>query len=83
MVCHRISIDCVESVKRAQLSLAFEGRDLEWYNGYISQNANATIEEIKNTLKQQFKKPKSYSQIMVDIKDFKQGPSESMWENEE
>ena len=48
--------------------------------GYIEQHANSTIDEIKNALKQQFKKPKSYSQIVVDLKDFKQGPSESVWE---
>ena len=74
---HNVASDVV---KRTQLSLAFKGRALDWYMGYIGQNANATIEEIKNALKQQFKKPKTYSQIMVDPKDFKQGPSESVWE---
>ena len=39
--------------------------------GYISQNANETIEDIKNALEKKFKKPKSYSQIMDDLKDFK------------
>ena len=39
-------------VKRAQLSLAFEGRALDWYMGYIGQHADAKIEEIKNALKQ-------------------------------
>lgn len=48
--------------------------------GYIDQHANATSEEIKNVLKQQFKKPNSYSQIVNDSKDFKQGPYESVWE---
>ena len=48
--------------------------------GYIGHHANSTIAEIKNTFKQQFKKPKSYSQIVVDLKDFKKGPSESAWE---
>ena len=48
--------------------------------GYIGQHANATIEEIKNSLKQRFKNPKSYSKIVVDLKDFKQGPSESVCE---
>ena len=60
-----------DAVKRAQLSLAFEGRALDWYMGYISQNVNATIEYIKTTLKQQFKKARSYSHIIVDLKDFK------------
>ena len=62
-----------DAVKQAQLSLAFEGRALDWYMGYIDQHENETIEEINNALKQQFKKPKSYSQIVNDLKDFKQG----------
>ena len=45
--------------------------------GYLDRHANASIEDIKNTLKQQFKKPKAYYQIVNDLKDFKQGPSES------
>ena len=48
--------------------------------GYIAQHENATIEEIKNALKQQFNKPKSYSQIVNDLKDFKKGQSKSVWE---
>ena len=47
-------------VKQAQLSLAFEGRALDWYMGYVAQHLNATIDGIKMTLKQQFKRPKSY-----------------------
>ena len=41
---------------------------------------NVTIEEIKNALEQQFKKPKSYSQIVNDLKDIKQGPFKFVWE---
>ena len=47
--------------------------------GYLDQHANASIEDIKNDLKQQFKKPKAYSQIVNDLKYLKQGPSESIW----
>ena len=38
-------------VKQAQLSLAFEERALDWYMGYIGQNLNAIINEIKVALK--------------------------------
>ena len=48
--------------------------------GYVGKNANETISEIKDALKQQFKKPKSYSQIVNELKDIKQGPSESVFE---
>ena len=46
--------------------------------GYLDQHANESIEDIKDALKQQFKKPKAYSQIVNDLKDFKKGPSESV-----
>lgn len=70
-------------MKRVQLSLAFDGRALYWYMGYMDQHANVTIEEIKNALKQQFNKPKSYSQIVNNLKDFKQGSSKFVWEAEQ
>ena len=67
-------------MKQAQLSLAFEERALVWYMGYVGQHANATIDEIKVALKQQFKKPKSYSQVVNELKYIKQGPYEFVWE---
>ena len=69
-----------DTVKRAQLSLAFEERALDWYMRYISQNRNASIQDIKEALKKQFRKPKYYSQLVAEVKDFKQGASESLWE---
>ena len=48
--------------------------------GYIGQHVNTNVNEIKTALKQQFKKPKSYSQIVNELKDIKQGASESVWE---
>ena len=47
---------------------------------YISQNGGASIQDIKDALKHQFRKPKSYSQLVAEVKDFKQGASESVWE---
>ena len=40
---------------------------------YIAQNGTASIQDIKDALKQKFRKPKSYSQLVADVKDFKQG----------
>lgn len=67
-------------VKRAQMVMAFEGNDLDWFMGYLNQHVDPTIQHIKDALKQQFRKPKSYSQCIVDLKDFKQVPIESVWE---
>ena len=72
-----------DTPKRAQLSLAFEGRALDWYMRYISQNGIASIQDIKDALKQQFQNPNSYSQIVADVKDFKQGTIESVWEDDQ
>ena len=70
----------IDIVKKAQLSLAFQDRVLDWYMWYISQNGSASLQNIKDALKQQFQKPKSYSQLVAKVKDFKQGTSESVWE---
>ena len=47
---------------------------------YISQNGSASLQDVKDALKKQFQKPKSYSQLVAEVKDFKQGVSESVWE---
>ena len=69
-----------DTVKRVQLSLAFEDRALDWYIRYIAQNGGASIQYIKDALEHQFRKPKSYSQLVEEVKHFKQGVSESVWE---
>ena len=48
--------------------------------GYVGQHVDPSIKLIKDALKQQFWNPKSYSQIVVDLKGFKQGPTELVWE---
>ena len=40
-----------DTVKRAQLSLAFEERALDWYMWYIPQNRSAMLQNIKDALK--------------------------------
>ena len=47
------------TVKKAQLSLDFEGRAMDWYMGYVSQNKDATIQNIKDALEHHFRNPKS------------------------
>ena len=71
-----------DAIRRAHLSLTFKGRALDWYMGYIGQHEDPYIQEIKNALKQQFQKPKSYAQLVVDLKYFRQGPTESVWEDD-
>ena len=47
---------------------------------YVAQNGTTSIQEKKDALKKQFRKPKSYSQLVADLKDFKQGASELVGE---
>ena len=47
---------------------------------YVAQNGTASIQDIKDVLKQQFRKLKSYSQLVANVKDFKQGASDLVWE---
>ena len=39
-----------------------------------------TIKEIKDELKKEFKKPKSESQCITELKEIKQMPHESVWD---
>ena len=39
-----------------------------------------TIQEIKDELKKEFKKPKSESQCIIELKEIKQMPHESLWD---
>ena len=41
-----------DAVKRAQLSLAFEGRALDWFMGYVGRHTDPSIQEFKDALKQ-------------------------------
>ena len=69
-----------DDVKRVQLAMAFNCCALGWFMGYLAQNADPSVAQIKDALKQQFWKPKSYSQCKIELKYIKQGPKELVWE---
>ena len=51
-----------DDIKRAQLSTTFKERALTWFMKFsASTQQPKTIQEIKNELKKEFKKPKSKS----------------------
>ena len=72
-----------DMMKRAQLPLAFEDRVVDWYMRHIAQNGSASIQDIKDALKQQFQKPKSYSQCMNEIKEIHQELNEFLSEEDQ
>ena len=45
-----------------------------------SQGQNQTLDEIKNALITEFRKPKSESQCITELKEIKQLTNESVWD---
>ena len=56
-------------IRKVQLATAFQDCALYWYIRYTQANHNATLEKIKASLKEQFKKPKSYTQLVIEMKE--------------
>ena len=68
-------------IKRAQLTTTFRDKALTWFMKFsTSMQQPKTIQEIKDELKKEFKKPKSKSQCITELKDIKQLPHESVWD---
>ena len=57
--------------KRAQLAMEFEGHALDWFMGYLAQNDDPTIIDINKYLKKKFRKPKSYSECVTELKEIR------------
>ena len=66
-------------VKMAQLKTTFKDRALNWFMKYSNGQAR-TLVEVRATLSSEFKKPKSESQCITELKEIKQKPTESVWE---
>ena len=56
-------------IRKAQLATTFQDHVIYWYIRYAQENPNANLEEIKVALKELFNKPKSYMQLMTEMKD--------------
>ena len=67
--------------KKAQLATTFRDKALTWFIKFsTSMQQSKTIQEIKDELKKEFKKPKSESQCITELKEIKQMPHESVWD---
>jgi hypothetical protein len=65
-----------EAVKRAQFSTTLRDRALSWYMKLVQGIAQPKpLNEIKNALVAEFKKPKSESQCITELKEIKQESS--------
>jgi hypothetical protein len=72
-----------EAVNIAQLETTFRGRALVWYMKLQSTTPIGqarTLAEIRQALLKEFKKPKSESQYITELKEIKQVQNESVWD---
>ena len=55
---------------------------MDWYMKFMqvpTENPAKTLADIRNGLIEEFKKPKSESQYITELKEIKQYPNESVW----
>jgi hypothetical protein len=72
-----------EAVNIAQLETTFRGHTLVWYMKLQSTTPTGqarTLAEIRQALLKEFKKPKSESQYITELKEIKQVQNESVWD---
>jgi hypothetical protein len=69
-----------EDVKRAQFSTTLRDHALSWYMKFFQGIALKPFNVIKTMLIVEFKKPKSESQCITEIKEIKKIIYETLWE---
>jgi hypothetical protein len=70
-----------EAVKRTQFSTTLRDHALSWYMKLVQGLAQPKpLNQIKNALIAEFKKPKSESQCITELKEIKQKVAEPVWE---
>ena len=72
-----------DDVKKSQLATTLRGHAFEWFMRFtwVPQGGTAkTLEEIRTGLFEEFKKPKSESQYISELKEFRQFPNEMIWD---
>jgi hypothetical protein len=69
-----------EDVKQAQFSTTLRDRALSWYMKFVQGATPKPMTTIKTLLIFEFKKPKSKSQCITELKEIKQRIVEPVWE---
>ena len=67
------------NVRQAQLITSFRDRALTWFMKF-SSTPNLTLDQIKAAMIKEFKKPKSESQCITELKEIQQKRGESVWD---
>ena len=68
-----------DNTKLVQLATTLRERDLTWDMKYTSTQ-NRTLVEVRTAMIKEFKKPKSETQCITELKDIKKLPTESVWD---
>ena len=68
-----------QDTKRAQLVTSFRDRALTWFMKF-SSTQNHALADIKAAMIKEFKKPKSESQCITELKEIQQRRGESVWD---
>ena len=68
-----------QDVRRAQLVTSFRDRALTWFTKFSSTQSH-TLDDIKASIIKEFKKPKSESQCITELKEIQQRRGESVWD---
>ena len=72
-----------DDVKKGQLATTIRGGALDWYMKFVQVPTGTpmkTLAEVRKGLIEEFRKPKSEAQYMVELKDIKQFPNETVWD---
>ena len=68
-----------QDIRRAQLVTSFRDRALTWFMKF-SSTQNYILADIKKSMIKEFKKPKSESQCITELKEIQQKRGESVWD---
>ena len=60
-----------QDIRRAQLVTSLRDRDLTWFMKFYSTQ-NYVLDDIKKSMIKEFKKPKSESQSITELKEIQQ-----------
>jgi hypothetical protein len=69
-----------KAVKRVQFSTTLRDHALSWYMKFVQGATPKLLNSIKTFLISKFKKPKSESQCITELKELKERIVEPMWE---
>ena len=70
-------------IKKIQLETTFRGHVIDWYMRFMQVpqgNATKTMNEIREGLFKEFKKPKSEAQYITELKEIKQFSNKTIWD---